>query len=128
MNSRWFSPRALLIHAACLLWFGGCIAAGWWQIGRAVDGNSLSYVYVVEWPVFAVAGVVGWWALLHAPSVSDEERAERKAFQEEQRKLAQQAKRRPEEEDDVMKAYNDHLAKLNKMDSEPTPSQSTEES
>jgi hypothetical protein len=115
-----------MLHAACLFWFAGCIAAGWWQVSRAVGGNSQSFIYAVEWPVFAVAGIVGWWALLHMAPVTEEERAERKAFEEEQRKVAQQAKRRPEEEDDAMRAYNDHLAKLNGMTAsteDPTPSE-----
>lgn len=115
MKSRWFSPRALLLHAACLFWVAGCIAAGWWQVGRAVDGNSLSWVYAIEWPVFAVAGIVGWWALLHTKPATPEEKAERRAFEENQRKQAQQAKRRPDEEDEAMKAYNDHLAALNEV-------------
>ena len=115
MNSRWLSTRALTLHAACLLWVCGCVAAGYWQISRALDGNSLSYVYVVEWPIFAIAGIFGWWALLHAPEVTDEERAERKAHEDEQRKIAQQAKRRPEEEDATLAAYNDHLEQLNQV-------------
>ena len=121
MRSRWLSPRALVLHTACLFWVAGCIAAGWWQISRAIEGNSLSFVYAVEWPVFAIAGIAGWWALLHTAPATDAERSERKAFEEEQRKVAQQAKRRPDEEDDAMKAYNDHLATLNGMTPQELP-------
>ena len=119
MRSRWFSPRAFLLHVGLLLWVAGCIAAGWWQIARAVEGNVLSYVYAIEWPVFAAAGVVGWWALIHSTAPSEAERAERKAFEDEQRMKAQAAKRRPDEEDDAMRAYNDHLAQLSGLDVPP---------
>jgi len=39
--------------------------AAWWQITRATDGNGLSYLYAVEWPVFAILGVYFWWMLIH---------------------------------------------------------------
>ena len=112
MTSRWLSPRALLLHLCMLVWVAGCVAAGWWQMSRALDGNSLSWVYTVEWPVFALAGVAGWWALIHTDPATADERAERKVFEEEQRAAAQAAKRRPDEEDPALAAYNDHLAQL----------------
>ena len=71
-----------------VLWFAGCLAAGWWQAARAMDGNALSYLYALEWPIFALAGVVIWWLLLHTAPVTPEEREERKAFE-----AAQRAKR-----------------------------------
>ena len=41
------------------------MAAFWWQLHRALDGNTLSWAYTFEWPFFAgFAGVV-WWQLLH---------------------------------------------------------------
>ena len=39
--------------------------AAWWQITRATDGNGLSYLYSVEWPIFAILGVYFWWMLIH---------------------------------------------------------------
>ena len=42
-----------------------CVVAAWWQIHRAQDGNDLSYVYSVMWPVFAILVVVFWWLLIH---------------------------------------------------------------
>jgi hypothetical protein len=36
------------------------LALGWWQVSRARAGNTLSFAYAVEWPVFA-AFVVGLW-------------------------------------------------------------------
>jgi hypothetical protein len=37
---------------------GGCLALGLWQFSRATGGNTLSWAYVFEWPLFA--GFVGW--------------------------------------------------------------------
>jgi DNA-binding transcriptional regulator of glucitol operon len=48
-----------------LLFVPGCAAAAWWQITRATDGNGLSYLYAVEWPIFAILGVYFWWMLIH---------------------------------------------------------------
>jgi len=53
------------LHLGCLLFVPFCIAATWWQITRAEDGNGLSYLYTFEWPVFAVVGVYFWWQFLH---------------------------------------------------------------
>jgi len=39
----------------------GCAVAAWWQINRAADGNQLSYLYSVMWPVFGVLGLCFWW-------------------------------------------------------------------
>lgn len=43
----------------------GCGFAGWWQATRALAGNALSWVYSVEWPIFALIAVAGWWQLVH---------------------------------------------------------------
>jgi hypothetical protein len=42
-----------------------CGLAAWWQITRAMGGNDLSYLYSVEWPIFAILGVYFWWMLIH---------------------------------------------------------------
>ncbi|MDA8310955.1 MAG: hypothetical protein M0Z46_10160 [Actinomycetota bacterium] len=62
---RWLSRRSLLLHLALVIWVPGCLVAFWWQVHRAFDGNGLSYLYSVEWPAFALAGVWGWWQLVH---------------------------------------------------------------
>ena len=43
----------------------GCLVAGWWQATRALAGNELSWVYSVEWPIFALIAIYGWWYLIH---------------------------------------------------------------
>ena len=62
---RWLSGRALLLHLAVVVWVPGCAAAAWWQVTVATSGNGLGWLYAVEWPVFAVLGVIGWWQLVH---------------------------------------------------------------
>ena len=65
MRERWLSRRAVFLHLGCLLFVPFCIAATWWQITRAEDGNGLSYLYTFEWPVFAIVGIYFWWQFLH---------------------------------------------------------------
>jgi len=62
---RWLSRRALLLHLEVAVVAPGCVAAGWWQATRALGGNSLSWVYSVEWPIFALLALGGWWHLVH---------------------------------------------------------------
>jgi hypothetical protein len=79
---KWVSRRAILYHFLLLVIFPTCLIAGWWQVHRAEQGNTLSYAYSVEWPVFAIIAVVGWWQLIH------EDDAEVEARKEERRKRA----------------------------------------
>jgi hypothetical protein len=53
-------PAWLLRHAIALALVAGCLAAGWWQIGRAAGGNMLSFGYAIEWPFFAAFVVFMW--------------------------------------------------------------------
>ena len=36
------------------------LALGWWQAGRAADGNLLSWAYTFEWPLFAIFVIALW--------------------------------------------------------------------
>lgn len=65
MSKRWFSKRAIYLHLATVIFVPGCIVAAWWQATRAMSGNTLSYLYSVEWPIFAILGVYFWWVLIH---------------------------------------------------------------
>ena len=71
---RWFRKRALLYHLIVAVLVPGCLLAGWWQIHRAEGGNTLSYLYAVEWPIFAVLSIVGWWQLIHEDPAAVESR------------------------------------------------------
>jgi hypothetical protein len=65
VRERWFSKRAITLHLAVLVFVPGCAVAAWWQINRAEDGNQLSYLYSVMWPVFGILAIVFWWVLIH---------------------------------------------------------------
>lgn len=64
-RARWLSRRAVIAHAALLIWIPGCAVAAWWQVGIALNGDSLGWVYSVMWPCFAVFGAIFWWFLVH---------------------------------------------------------------
>jgi hypothetical protein len=65
MRERWLSKRAITIHLITLFFVPLCGLAAWWQVTRAFGGNGLSYLYSVEWPIFAIIGVYFWWMLIH---------------------------------------------------------------
>jgi hypothetical protein len=58
--------RHVLTHLTAAVVVPGCIVLCWWQVTRALGGNTLSWAYVFEWPVFAGYGVFMWWKLIHA--------------------------------------------------------------
>ena len=87
-----------------------------------LGGNSLSWAYVFEWPIFAGYAVYMWWRFVHeaaedtpppatagadpggpAASAADDTPAPEETAQE-------------EEEDKEMAAYNDYLAQLAERD------------
>ncbi len=36
-----------------------------WQLSRALGGNTLSWAYTFEWPLFAGYAIYVWWQLIH---------------------------------------------------------------
>ena len=61
----WLSSRALKLHAVILVVVPAFMALCVWQITRALGGNSLSWAYVFEWPIFAGYAVYMWWRFVH---------------------------------------------------------------
>jgi hypothetical protein len=60
---RWrvlFTPRWLSWHAFAIVAFAGMLWLGDWQFRRAIAGNTLSWAYTFEWPIFAIFGAVFW--------------------------------------------------------------------
>jgi hypothetical protein len=37
----------------------------WWQFERAYNGNTLSWAYTFEWPLFGGYAIYVWWQLIH---------------------------------------------------------------
>ena len=123
MRNRWWSKRSLLLHLAVIIWVPGCILAGWWQVTVALSGNALSYLYSVEWPVFAIFGAVVWWHAIHDDPSSVGARALARArakMTEEAQKGQGVTRRLREQEDERLAAYNDYLAELSKTRSPKT--------
>lgn len=62
----WFSGPALRLHAAAVVGVAACVVATRVELSRALDGHQIAWVYLVEWPLFAVMGIYLWWKLLMA--------------------------------------------------------------
>ncbi len=53
-------PKWLCWHAFAVVAFLGMLWLGDWQWHCALSGNTLSWAYTFEWPLFAIFGVVFW--------------------------------------------------------------------
>jgi hypothetical protein len=63
LSPRWrilLTPRWLSWHLFAVVAVVGMCWLGEWQFQRAMAGNSLSWAYTFEWPIFAIFGVVFW--------------------------------------------------------------------
>ena len=128
---RLYTRRALLAHGALIIWVPGCAVACWWQVGIALSGDSLGWIYSVMWPSFAVFGTVFWWHFVH----DDPDTLGRRGLRRLQRAAATEggglpasvehgaspdhrelASARAEDEDPELAAYNDYLAALARED------------
>ncbi|TWJ20959.1 hypothetical protein [Micromonospora endolithica] len=61
---RYLTPARLVGHLVVLVVAGVFVRLGWWQFEHALAGNTLSYGYALQWPVFAAFGVFFWIRLL----------------------------------------------------------------
>jgi hypothetical protein len=95
-----------------------CIPAFVFELKRATGGNTLSWAYVVEWPILGLYAIYMWRKLLS--EVHREERGE-------DRDATTSRTARVEEEDDPqLKAWNDYLATLHGLP-HPAPTTQTAE-
>ena len=118
----WFSRRAVKLHVVILIVVPAFAALCLWQVSRALGGNSLSWAYVFEWPLFAAYAVYMWWRFVHeaaqdgspgdtaTPDSGGQDAAAAPA-------AAPQPETPQERQDDAdMAAYNDYLAQLAEKD------------
>jgi hypothetical protein len=114
----WTTRRALVAHAALLVWVPGCALACWWQVTVALSGDALGWVYSVMWPLFAVFGTIFWWYFVH----DDPDTVGRRGLRRIQGAAAGAGAEEPdpgadglaqaEAEDPELAAYNAYLAAL----------------
>ena len=102
-------------HVAAAVVIPGCLALGTWQVLRALGGNSLSWAYVFEWPLFAGYAVYMWWRLVHerpvptADAAPDTDGGAGAAPEDAPREDSHG-------EDAELAAYNEYLARLAERD------------
>jgi hypothetical protein len=117
----WFSRRAVKLHVVILIVVPAFAALCLWQISRALGGNSLSWAYVFEWPLFAAYAVYMWWRFVHEAagdgSPGDATTAD-PGGQDAAAPAGTPVPETPEElkEDADLAAYNDYLAQLAERD------------
>jgi hypothetical protein len=61
----WWSRTARKLHLTLAIALPGCLAAGWFELTRALNGREIAWVYAFEWPLYGVLGIYMWWRLLH---------------------------------------------------------------
>ena len=111
MRNRWFTAAAIKLHVTVALGIAAMLGLGWWQLSRALAGNTLSWAYALEWPLFSAYAVYMWWRLLHEqPEFADTKSATRRAARA-ARKQAEQDARAVKEEAELS-AYNEYLDRL----------------
>jgi hypothetical protein len=118
----WFSRRALKLHVVILIVVPAFLALCFWQLSRALDGNTLSWAYVFEWPLFAAYAVYMWWRFVHEAAEDGSPPATADADPGGQNGSAAAptapAAETPQEveEDSELAAYNTYLAELAEQD------------
>ena len=124
-SSRWrflITPKWLGWHAFVVLSVLVMLWLGNWQLHRALSGNSLSWAYTFEWPLFAIFAVYFW-----VKTIRDEVHPPAQATPEEAFALpdgipesplgilrAAGDGAQPAEDDEVLAPYNAYLARLTK--------------
>jgi DNA-binding transcriptional regulator of glucitol operon len=117
----WFSRRAIKLHVVILIVVPAFLALCLWQISRALGGNSLSWAYVFEWPLFAAYAIYMWWRFVHeaaddAPPATAGADSGGSNGSAAPPTSAPEETAREKEEDKEMAAYNDYLAQLAERD------------
>lgn len=125
MKGLW-TPAWIARHVLALVLVAGFLALGWWQFSRATGGNSLSWGYTFEWPVFAAFVVFLWFREVqlarHGSPGPDEPPTDEPPTDEPERlpgapvtvgrPVRVPAPGVPTEDDPELGAYNDYLAWL----------------
>ena len=103
--------EAIKVHIGLALALAICVPAGIFELTRALGGNTLSWAYTFEWPIFAGFAFYMWWRLLNGDPVIPEEIA----FNPNDPK-AQKRKALSAEETTRLEQWNDYLRALERSD------------
>lgn len=98
--------RVRLLNAAALVGVPLCLVAGGFELSRALAGNSLSWVYTVEWPLIGGYAVVIWRQLVH------EQTGQGRAKQTAARRPGPRPPADPAPDDPGLRAWEDYLSRL----------------
>jgi hypothetical protein len=110
-SSRWrflITPKWLGWHVFVILSALGMLWLGNWQLHRAESGNSLSWAYAFEWPLFAIFAVVFWVKTIRDEVYPPAQAKPRDAF------ALPGGGGEPAEDDEELAPYNAYLASLTK--------------
>jgi len=116
------TPRWLGWHVFIILSVYVMLRLGDWQLHRAESGNSLSWAYTFEWPLFAIFAVVFWVKTIRDEARPPAQAKPRDAFAIPggMPVLPPSALRsaddgeQPAEDDEELAPYNAYLARLTK--------------
>jgi len=120
---RWrflYTPKWLGWHLLVVASVIGMLWLGDWQLRRAEAGNSLSWAYTFEWPLFAIFAVFFWIKTIRDEAHPEEEAAPASISLPAGAQLAssaaasRDAAEPGEAEDPELAAYNAYLARLGK--------------
>ena len=120
MKGLW-TPAWIARHVLALAAVVGCLGLGWWQFSRASDGNTLSWGYTFEWPVFAAFFAFLWYREVQlarrppkepSPEPDEEPRRLPGAPVTVGRPVRVAVRAAPAADDPELDAYNDYLAWL----------------
>lgn len=116
MKGLW-SPAWIARHLLAITLVLGFLALGWWQYSRATGGNTLSWGYTFEWPVFAAFVIFLWIREIQherKPPQPDDEQAGQPGSPVSVGRPVRVERRTdaPDDDDPELAAYNDYLAWL----------------
>jgi hypothetical protein len=94
------------LHLTILVLLPTFLILARWQLSRALGGNDLSWMYTVEWPLFAVYALYVWWRLVREEHGVIERREPRTV------RGRTRAAKREHDEDLERAAYNSYLESL----------------
>lgn len=67
---KYFTWRCIGLHVLVLIVVPTFLLLGRWQYHAARSGNTLSWAYTFEWPLFALYALYVWWRLINEKSTA----------------------------------------------------------